>query len=32
MFLKGPDEYAAYVREDAKRMLPLIELAGLREN
>ena len=32
MFLKGPDEYAAYVRQDAKRMLPLIEAAGLREN
>ena len=32
MFLKGPDEYAAYVQQDAKRMLPLIEAAGLREN
>jgi len=32
MFLKGPDEYTAYVRQDAKRMLPLIEAAGLREN
>jgi tripartite-type tricarboxylate transporter receptor subunit TctC len=32
MFLKGPDEYAAYVQQDAKRMLPLIEVAGLRED
>lgn len=32
MFLKGPDEYAGYVQQDAKRMLPLIEAAGLREN
>jgi tripartite-type tricarboxylate transporter receptor subunit TctC len=32
MALKGPDEYAAYVQQDAKRMLPLIEVAGLRED
>jgi tripartite-type tricarboxylate transporter receptor subunit TctC len=32
MFLKGPDEYAAYVQQDAKRMLPLIDVAGLRED
>ena len=32
LFHKGPDEYAAYVQQDAKRMLPLIEAAGLREN
>jgi tripartite-type tricarboxylate transporter receptor subunit TctC len=32
VFLKGPDEYAAYVRQDATRLLPLIETAGLREN
>jgi len=32
MFLKGPDDYAAYVQQDAKRMLPLIDAAGLREN
>jgi tripartite-type tricarboxylate transporter receptor subunit TctC len=31
MFLKGPDEYAAYVEQDAKRMLPLIDAAQLRE-
>jgi tripartite-type tricarboxylate transporter receptor subunit TctC len=31
MFLKGPDEYAAYVQQDAKRMAPLIEAAGLQE-
>ena len=30
MFLKGPDEYAAYVQQDAKRMLPLIDDRGLR--
>jgi tripartite-type tricarboxylate transporter receptor subunit TctC len=30
MFLKGPDEYAAYVQQDAKRMLALIDAAGLR--
>ena len=32
VFSKGPDDYAAYVREDATRLLPLIESAGLREN
>jgi len=32
MFLKGPDEYAAYVEQDAKRMLPLLDTAGLRTN
>jgi hypothetical protein len=32
MFLKGPDEYAAYVEQDAKRMLPLLDAAGLRTN
>ena len=32
MFLKGPAEYAAYVQQDAKRMLPLIDAAGLRTN
>lgn len=32
LFHKGPEEYAAYVQQDAKRMLPLIESAGLREN
>jgi tripartite-type tricarboxylate transporter receptor subunit TctC len=32
VFLKGPEEYASYVRQDAKRMLPLIDAAGLREN
>jgi tripartite-type tricarboxylate transporter receptor subunit TctC len=32
LFHKGPEEYAAYVQQDAKRMLPLIEAAGLREN
>jgi len=31
VFSKGPDDYAAYVREDATRLLPLIESAGLRE-
>jgi tripartite-type tricarboxylate transporter receptor subunit TctC len=31
LFLKGPDDYAAYVQQDAKRMLPLIEAAGLQE-
>jgi tripartite-type tricarboxylate transporter receptor subunit TctC len=31
VFFKGPDEYAAYVRQDATRLLPLIEAAGLRE-
>jgi tripartite-type tricarboxylate transporter receptor subunit TctC len=31
MFLKGPDAYAAYVEQDAKRMLPLIDAAQLRE-
>ncbi len=30
IFLKGPDAYAAYVRQDAARVLPLIESAGLR--
>ena len=28
----SPAEYAAYVQQDAKRMLPLIDAAGLREN
>ncbi len=32
VFSKGPDEYAAYVRQDAARLLPLIEAAGLRDN
>jgi tripartite-type tricarboxylate transporter receptor subunit TctC len=32
LFHKGPAEYAAYVQQDAKRMLPLIDAAGLREN
>jgi len=32
VFSKGPDDYAAYVRQDAARVLPLIEAAGLREN
>jgi tripartite-type tricarboxylate transporter receptor subunit TctC len=32
VFYKGPDEYAAYVRQDATRLLPLIDSAGLREN
>ena len=32
LFHKGPEEYAAYVQQDAKRMLPLIDAAGLREN
>jgi tripartite-type tricarboxylate transporter receptor subunit TctC len=32
LFLKGPDEYAAYVQQDAKRMLPLIDSAGLRRD
>jgi tripartite-type tricarboxylate transporter receptor subunit TctC len=32
MFLKGPKEYASYVEQDAKRMLPLIDAAGLRAN
>jgi hypothetical protein len=32
VFWKGPDDYAAYVRQDATRLLPLIESAGLREN
>ena len=31
VFSKGPDDYAAYVRQDAERVLPLIESAGLRE-
>jgi tripartite-type tricarboxylate transporter receptor subunit TctC len=31
VFSKGPDDYAAYVRQDATRLLPLIESAGLRE-
>jgi tripartite-type tricarboxylate transporter receptor subunit TctC len=32
IFLKGPDDYAAFVQQDARRMLPIIEAAGLREN
>ena len=32
MFLKGPEDYAAYVLQDAKRMLPLVDAAGLHEN
>jgi tripartite-type tricarboxylate transporter receptor subunit TctC len=32
LFHKGPEEYTAYVEQDAKRMLPLIDAAGLREN
>jgi tripartite-type tricarboxylate transporter receptor subunit TctC len=32
LFLKGPADYAAYVQQDAKRMLPLIDAAGLRKN
>jgi tripartite-type tricarboxylate transporter receptor subunit TctC len=32
VFSKGPDDYAAYVRQDATRLLPLIDSAGLREN
>ena len=32
LFHKGPADYAAYVQQDAKRMLPLIDAAGLREN
>ncbi len=32
LFYKGPEDYAAYVQQDAKRMLPLIDAAGLREN
>ena len=32
VFSKGPDDYAAYVRQDETRLLPLIESAGLREN
>jgi tripartite-type tricarboxylate transporter receptor subunit TctC len=32
LFLKGPDEYAAYVQQDAQRMLPLIDSAGLRRD
>jgi tripartite-type tricarboxylate transporter receptor subunit TctC len=32
LFHKGPEDYAAYVQQDAKRMLPLIDAAGLREN
>src|SRR5262249_28070578 len=31
VFSKGPDDYAAYVRQDATRLLPLIDSAGLRE-
>ena len=31
VLFKGPDDYAAYVRQDATRLLPLIESAGLRE-
>jgi hypothetical protein len=32
MFLRGPGKYATYVEQDAKRMLPLLEAAGLRTN
>jgi tripartite-type tricarboxylate transporter receptor subunit TctC len=32
VFSKGPDDYAAYVRQDAARVLPLIESAGFPEN
>jgi tripartite-type tricarboxylate transporter receptor subunit TctC len=31
VLFKDPDDYAAYVRQDATRLLPLIESAGLRE-
>lgn len=32
MFYKGPDAYAAYVQGDSKRMLQLIDAAGMRAN
>jgi tripartite-type tricarboxylate transporter receptor subunit TctC len=31
VFSKGPDDYAAYVQQEATRLLPLIEASGLRE-